>query len=216
MNFDRRKFIRAAGIGAIGATVPAAISMARPVDAALAPSTVPAAAKAAERPPLLAKALAELDKHGARIPQRGLIGVADYSAHSSEHRFQLVDVAGGQIAASYLVAHGRGSDPAHSGFVKTFSNVSGSNASSRGSYLVANTYYGKYGRSRRLIGLERDNDLALDRAIVIHGASYVSPSLVKTQGRVGRSLGCFAFAQDKIADVLDRLGEGCLLYADRV
>lgn len=217
MNFDRRNFLTAAGVSALGTAVPGLLGQNKPgnLAPATAAPTAPAAAKAANRPPLLDKALAALDAHGSRITQRDLIGLVDFSAHSSEHRFQLVDVASGEIAASYLVAHGRGSDPKHTGYVEKFSNVHGSNASSRGSYRIANIYYGKYGRSRRLIGLDPANDEALDRAIVMHGADYVSPGLVDTQGRIGRSFGCFSLAQDKIGEALDRLGEGCLLYADK-
>jgi hypothetical protein len=218
MNLNRRHFLRAAGVGALGAAVPGLLGETRSASAAPAApaaSPLPAAAKSASRPPLLDKALAALDTHGGRIAQRDIVGLVDFSAHSSKRRFQLVDVASGEIAATYLVAHGRGSDPGHTGYVKEFSNVPGSNASSRGAYLVSNTYYGKYGRSRRLVGLGPDNDLALDRAIVLHGASYVSPHLVDVQGRIGRSLGCFSVAEGRIQEVLDRLGEGRLLYADR-
>ena len=48
--------------------------------------------------------------------------------------------------------------------------------------------------------------MALDRAIVIHGADYVDPSLVATQGRIGRSQGCFALEQSQVAAVMDALG----------
>lgn len=218
MNFNRRKFLGIAGVGALGAAAPGLLRESEPANAA-PPSPVdqpaPAVAKPVDRPPLLDRAMTALEKHDARIAQRDLVGLVDFSAHSSERRFQLVNVTSGEIVADYLVAHGRGSDPRHTGYVETFSNVPGSNASSRGSYLVANSYYGKYGRARRLIGLDPDNDLALDRAIVIHGASYVASDLAEAQGRIGRSFGCFSVSEGDIADVLERLGEGCLLYADR-
>ena len=69
------------------------------------------------------------------------------------------------------------------------------------------------GLSRRLHGLESDNSNAFDRAIVIHGADYVDADMAISAGRVGRSLGCFAFEQGEIAAVLDLLGPGRLLYA---
>lgn len=211
MNLNRRHFLGAAIAVTAGAATPAAF--AEPSKTVLAP--LPARPKQADMPPLLREALAALDSHGSRIVHRDLIGLVDFSEHSSNRRFQLVDVASGDIAASYLVAHGRGSDPRHTGWVQSFSNRPGSNASSRGSYLVANSYYGKHGRSRRLIGLDPDNNLALERAIVIHGASYVDRSMMDRRSGVGRSLGCFSVAENKIADVLDRLGEGYLLYASK-
>jgi hypothetical protein len=165
------------------------------------------------RPPLLPQALAALDRHGARITYRDLIGIADFSSHSRETRFHMVDVASGRIRNSLLVAHGRGSDPVNTGFVQKFSNRPGSNASSEGSFLTGDAYVGRHGRSRRLHGLEPQNNLAFERAIVIHGADYVDMRMALQQGRVGRSQGCFAVDQRDIDNVLRQLGPGRLLFA---
>jgi dipeptidyl aminopeptidase/acylaminoacyl peptidase len=167
-------------------------------------------------PPLLQEALASLDKHSHRVARRDRIALADFSLHSSEQRFHLVDVAGGRIEQSWLVAHGKGSDPGHTGHLQRFSNQYGSNATSRGAYCTANPYYGKYGRSQRLIGLDPDNDAALERAIVLHGADYVNPGLIASHGRIGRSYGCFSVELDQIGVVMDRLGEGTLIYAGQI
>lgn len=199
MQFDRRMFLGAAA-GALSIT-------AAPRAFAAVKSSVP--------PGLLARALAALDRHGAHVPHHDLIGLADFSLASAAPRFHLVDVANGRVAASWLVAHGRGSDPVHTGWLQRFSNQPGSNASSRGSYVTGATYVGKHGRSRQLVGLDPDNSEAFSRAIVIHGADYVSPALVTMQGRIGRSQGCFAFSRTEIETVLARLGQGRLLYADR-
>ncbi len=162
---------------------------------------------------VLGEALRALERHRGNITFADRIGIADYTVHSREFRFHLADVEAGEITKSFLVSHGRGSDPANSGFAERFSNVPGSNASSRGSYVTGAEYVGKHGRSRRLHGLEDDNSNAFDRAIVIHGANYVDSAMAENQGRVGRSLGCFAFEQDEIAQILELLGEGRLLYA---
>ena len=162
---------------------------------------------------VLGEALTALDRHRGNIAFADRIGIADYTAPSGEFRFHVADVEAGEISKSFLVSHGRGSDPANSGFAERFSNVPGSNASSRGSYVTGAEYVGKHGRSRRLHGLEDDNDNAFDRAIVIHGANYVDSAMAENQGRVGRSLGCFAFEQNEIATILELLGEGRLLYA---
>ncbi|MEA3080477.1 MAG: hypothetical protein QOD54_145, partial [Sphingomonadales bacterium] len=74
-------------------------------------------------PQLFARAKAALDQH--RIYARDTIGIADFSQPSSEPRFHLVDLASGQVE-SHRVAHGRGSDPAHSGYLERFSNDFGS------------------------------------------------------------------------------------------
>lgn len=191
-------------------TAPAAPVAALPTTPAPAMRTAP---QRAEVPPLIAEALAALDEHSEHVTHHDKIGVVDFSLPSSEPRFHLVDVATGRIERSWLVAHGSGSDPAGTGMVQSFSNRLGSNATSRGAYLTANPYYGKYGRSQRLIGLDPENDMAMDRAIVIHGAPYVDPALIPVQGRIGRSQGCFAFELDEVGAVMNLLGEGRMIYA---
>ncbi|WP_298195010.1 murein L,D-transpeptidase catalytic domain family protein [Novosphingobium sp.] len=163
--------------------------------------------------PLIPRALAALDKHGAVIAVRDRIGIVDFSQPSREARFHIVDLASGTVSAPLLVAHGKGSDPANRGIAEHFSNQVDSEASSRGSYVTGELYYGRHGRSRRLVGLDPDNDRALERGIVIHAASYVDPSLVAVQGRIGRSQGCFAVNPRVIAQVLEQLGPGRLLFA---
>ena len=184
---------------------------------AAAPAPVAEAAPAPlDVPPLIAEALAALDAHGAQVPLHDKIGVVDFSLPSSEPRFFLVDVATGQVERSWLVSHGSGSDPNATGMVERFSNVPGSNASSRGAFLTANAYVGQHGLSRRLIGLDADNNMAMDRAIVIHGADYVSRSMISAQGRIGRSQGCFAFEPREVGEVTDLLGEGRMIYAGKL
>jgi hypothetical protein len=192
-------------------TAPATASIAVP---AAAPSpVVEAAAARRDVPPLIAEAL---DAHAAHVPLHDKIGVVDFSLPSRQPRFFLVDVATGQVERSWLVSHGSGSDPNATGMLQRFSNQPGSNASSRGAYLTANTYAGKRGPSRRLIGLDADNSLAMDRAIVIHGADYVSEAMAARQGRIGRSQGCFAFAPDEVTEVMRELGEGRMIYAGKL
>lgn len=227
MDFSRRHFVGAALAAAAGLSTASCVTAPRkvalpqptPVPPRADPPPVPAAAPpapVAALPPLVAEALAALDSHSWRIPHRDRIGVVDFTLPSSQPRFHLVDVASGAIERSWLVAHGSGSDPSATGMLHRFSNMPGSNASSRGAYVTANAYVGKHGHSRRLIGLDPSNDLALDRAIVIHGADYVSPALIASQGRIGRSQGCFAFEQREVATVMERLGEGRMIYASRL
>ena len=210
MNFDRRYFL-GASIAAVGTFV-APSSLAAP-GGGLAPLRPVAEPMQAAAPKFLQQALAALDRHSHRVAHRDLIGVCDFTEHSKEERFHLVDVASGTIRKSLLVSHGKGSDPKNSGFAERFSNRPGSNASSRGSFLTSDAYVGKHGLSRRLVGLDPDNDRALERAIVIHGADYVDRHMAERQGRVGRSLGCFAFEQREIGTILELLGPGRLLFA---
>ncbi|MGL6042390.1 MAG: murein L,D-transpeptidase catalytic domain-containing protein [Sandaracinobacteroides sp.] len=156
-----------------------------------------------------------LGRHGRKLANRDLVGIADFAAPSRSLRFYLVDVVGGR-ATRHLVSHGRGSDPAHSGWVERFSNEPGSLASSAGGYRTADHYTGRHGASQRLLGLEPQNSNAEPRAIVIHGAWYVSADMVRQHGKLGRSEGCFAFDEaGSLGEILARLGPGRLLYAGR-
>lgn len=166
-------------------------------------------------PPLLARALDALARHHDRLWSRDMIAIADFARPSAEPRLHLVDVLKGQTT-TLLVAHGRGSDPGHSGWLQRFSGDVGSEATSRGAYVTREPYVGQHGRSRRLEGLEPDNRTARERAIVIHGAWYVGPEVVAKQGRCGRSQGCFAVSASDLDQVMTRLGQGRLLYADKV
>ncbi len=166
-------------------------------------------------PALLPRALAALDAHGRSVEVRDTIGIVDFSAPSRDPRFYLVDVATRSVSDTFLVAHGKGSDPANRGWVERLSNRHGSEASCSGSFLTSALYYGEHGPSRRLIGLDPENDQAIPRGIVIHAARYVSKNMVAEHGRVGRSQGCFAVSPDVITTVLARLGPGRLLFAAR-
>lgn len=164
--------------------------------------------------PLLDRAKAALDRHRGRVAMADRIGLADFARHSRELRFHLVDLLQGQHW-SYLVAHGKGSDPEHTGYLQRFSNDDGSFATSSGSYLTSDIYEGQHGQSMRLKGLDPTNSNAEDRAIVIHGAPYVSEDHVARWGKCGRSEGCLAFAPHRLGEVLALLGPGRLVFADK-
>jgi len=166
-------------------------------------------------PNLLARAKAALDQHADRVRYRDRIAIADFSRHSSESRFHLVDLDAGW-SQSFLVTHGRGSDRNHNGFLDSFSNRVGSYATSNGAYVVADSYYGKYGLSAKLYGLDWSNSNAFDRAIVMHHAWYAEPEMLPRYGKLGRSEGCFAFSKTDHWLLMNRLGEGRLLYADKL
>jgi hypothetical protein len=166
-------------------------------------------------PMLLERARAAMVQHGALIRNPDRLALVDFSKASREARLSIMHLPSGQ-GMQMLVAHGRGSDPDHSGWLNWFSNEPGSLASSRGAYLTGVRYVGVHGDAQRLIGLEPDNNNADPRAVVIHGADYVSEDLILSQGKLGRSEGCFALRRDDISMALSLLGEGTLLFADRV
>ena len=163
-------------------------------------------------PSLLRRALDALEQHHDSISYRDFIGVADFSLPSRAPRFHLVSLADGNVR-SHLVAHGRGSDPAHTGWLERFSNEPHSNATSAGAYRTGSPYLGAHGRSMRLEGLDPTNSNALTRAIVVHGAWYVNEEMIGHSGMLGRSQGCFAVAESSLPEITARLGPGRLIYA---
>jgi hypothetical protein len=190
-------------------TGPAAPATLTPVPARPIVPTAPAGID----PALFARAKAALDQHG--IVPRDAIGIADFSSPSSEQRFHVVDLQNGAVE-SHLVCHGRGSDPSHSGFLERFSNDFGSYATSSGTYVTDDYYYGKYGLSLRVRGLDWTNNNAEPRAIVIHHAWYAEPEMIQQHGMLGRSEGCFAMPQTSQDKVMRRLAGGRMIYADKL
>jgi hypothetical protein len=166
-------------------------------------------------PALIDRALAAMDAKRRFLADTDVIAIVDFARASSEERFYLLDTIGGR-ATRHHVAHGRGSDPAHSGYLSRFSNEPGSAASSAGAYVTGDLYQGKYGRSMRLKGLDRSNSNAQPRGIVVHSAPYAEPEMLDQYGKLGRSEGCFALAELGLFLVLRQLGPGRLLYCDKV
>ena len=186
-----------------------------PVQAVAQPFVPPVTSSRVVRPELLRRAMAALDQHGGRLAHRDRIAIADFAAPSAKPRFHLIDLQNG-TSKSFLVAHGSGSDPTHTGWLQRFSNQDGSNASCEGAFATADYYVGKHGRSQRLVGLDATNDNALARAIVVHAAWYSNPDMIRTHGMLGRSQGCFAVGDGDLAEVFERLGPGRLIYAAKV
>jgi len=199
---DRRQFLSYAALGA------GALLAARPLGAATRPAPADNAA-------LFARAEAALRQHVGSIMHDDVVGIADFSPASRAARLHLLDMRN-RSEVSYLVAHGRGSDPQHTGYLHRFSNDPGSNCTSEGAYRTADYYVGAHGKSMRLQGLEATNNNAESRAIVVHGAWYVSEEMVREHGMLGRSEGCFAVAEAHLPDVLNRLGPGRLLLATKL
>ena len=203
MSLTRRSFLSAAAATAAATALPAKVfASVRPLQPHIDPV-------------LKARALAALEARRRIIPHADVIGIADFSRASRDPRFYIVDLRSG-FTTEHLCAHGRGSDPAHSGWLEYFSNEPGSEATSEGAYLTGNAYTGKYGWSMRLTGLDPSNSNAEARAIVVHSARYAEPSMIATFGKLGRSEGCFALPGISHAEAMTRLGSGRLLYAEKV
>lgn len=139
--------------------------------------------------------------------------IVDFSQHSAKKRFYLFDTDEEKVTR-YYVAHGKGSEgKPDDGMAEIFSNVKNSNCSSLGIYLCLNEYFGKHGKSMRLEGLESTNSNAYKRTIVLHGADYVSEDVIKTQGYLGDSHGCFAVDMSVKDTLVNELKNGSFIIA---
>lgn len=144
-------------------------------------------------------------------PGASKLAVIDYSRPSSQKRLWVFDLAQRRLLFDEYVAHGEGSGD---NMAHAFSNTDNSHQSSLGLFTTAETYYGANGYSMRMDGLEPGvNDNARPRAIVMHGADYVNPLLINTQGRIGRSWGCPAVARNVSQQMIDTLKNGNLVFA---
>jgi hypothetical protein len=144
------------------------------------------------------------------IENTSIITIIDFTKSSAEKRMFVIDLQSNEVLFHTYVAHGQ-----HSGkdYAKYFSNVPSSYQSSLGFYRTTKTYMGKNGYSLQLKGLETGiNDKAEDRAIVMHGAPYVSESLIRSQGFIGRSWGCPAVAQELAKPIIDKIKNGSCLF----
>jgi hypothetical protein len=215
---SRRQMLGAglcAGLAATTAKSSTLAEMVRAAPRAAVPARPRVIVDSAIDPQLLARARASFDRHRGKLAHIDVVGIADFSRPSREARFFLLETNTGRVS-KHLVAHGRGSDPDHSGFLERFSNAVGSEASSAGGYVTGDYYPGKYGRSLRVAGLDSSNNNAEARAIVVHSAWYAEPEQAELHGKLGRSEGCFALSYASLQEVLSRLGPGRFLYADKI
>ena len=228
MSLNRREMLRLGALGAAGAILSSAASSSvlpsllapqqpligggQPLTPMSAQPLAPSAPQGLD-PQLFQRAKAALDQH--QVYARDSIGIVDFSQPSSDPRFHLVNLTDGSVD-SYRVAHGRGSDPNHSGYLERFSNDFGSYATSNGTYLTTDYYDGKYGLSLRVRGLDWSNNNAEARAIVIHNAWYAEDDMIPLHGQLGRSEGCFAMSRKNQYEVMRRLAGGRMIYADKL
>jgi len=139
------------------------------------------------------------------------LAVIDYSQPSTARRLWIFDLRKKKLVLRDLVAHGQKSGE---NFATQFSNNEGSHQSSLGLFRTQESYQGAHGYSLRMDGLEPGfNDLARDRAIVIHAADYVSPQWSKREGRIGRSQGCPAVRPQVARQVVDKLKDGQFMFS---
>lgn len=146
---------------------------------------------------------------GIAQPQR--LAVIDYSRPSHEPRLWIFDLAEERLIFEELVAHGKNTGDT---MARNFSNKVNSLATSIGLFRTGGTYMGSNGYSLRMDGLDPGfNDRAKERAIVMHGAPYVSKDFINAHGRIGRSWGCPAVRSAIAKRLIDIMKDGQLVFS---
>jgi hypothetical protein len=139
-----------------------------------------------------------------------VITIIDFTKSSNQERLFVIDMIKGKVIYKSLVAHGENSGE---NYATSFSNKPESHQSSLGYYLTGKPYVGMHGYSLMLDGLEKGiNDNARNRAVVIHGAAYVSQRFIENHGRLGRSFGCPALPEEKASEIIAAIREKSLLF----
>jgi hypothetical protein len=159
----------------------------------------------------LAFSAASCAVHAGAVTNPSTLTIIDYSKPSTAKRLWVFDLRTRELLYQELVAHGQGSGD---NFARLFSNEPETHRSSLGLFVTQDAYTGKNGYSLRLNGLDTGfNDRARERAIVMHGATYVNAELARTRGRLGRSWGCPALSDDIARTVIGRIKDGGLVFA---
>jgi hypothetical protein len=144
------------------------------------------------------------------VVQNTILTIVDFDLPSTQKRLWVIDMKTMEILYHSLVAHGKNSGDVNA---SNFSNENESYKSSLGFYLTNETYIGTHGLSLKLDGLEiNKNNNARDRAIVIHGAEYVSNQFIKTHQRLGRSFGCPALPLELTSEIVNSIKNKSCFY----
>ncbi len=149
-------------------------------------------------------------KEKGKIANDNVLSIVDFSLPSSKKRLFVLDLKNYKVLFNTYVAHGQGSGEA---MATQFSNTPESYQSSLGFYTTETTYTGKNGYSLHLAGMEKGiNDRAEERAIVMHGAPYVSEGFIQNRGFLGRSWGCPAVPEQLSRPIIEKIKNGSCLF----
>jgi hypothetical protein len=110
----------------------------------------------------------------------------DMSLPSGSNRFFVYDLNKDSILKKGLVTHGRCNLDWLEG--RKYDNQVGGGCTSLGKYKIGNSYTGRFGLAFKLHGLEKTNNKAFERFVVLHSHSCVPES--ETIDEICQSDGC--------------------------
>ena len=150
-----------------------------------------------------------LKKRGL-LKKTNVLTICDFSQSSSNQRMYVIDVRNHRVLYRTYVAHGINSG---NEYANSFSNKMESCKSSLGFYITSGTYTGVNGYSLRIDGVDKGfNDNARKRAIVIHGANYVSMRVVHKYGMMGTTFGCPAIPTEMTTQIIPVVKNGSCFF----
>ncbi|HEV2481184.1 MAG TPA: murein L,D-transpeptidase catalytic domain family protein [Puia sp.] len=150
-----------------------------------------------------------LKKRGL-LKKTNVLTICDFSQSSSNQRMYVIDVRNHRVLYRTYVAHGINSGEE---YATSFSNKMESCKSSLGFYITSGTYTGVNGYSLRIDGVDKGfNDNARKRAIVIHGANYVSMRVVHKYGMMGTTFGCPAIPTEMTTQIIPVVKNGSCFF----
>ena len=148
-------------------------------------------------------------------PNKHFVVIIDYSKSIDDVRLFVVDIERSTIMLRSTVSHARNSGLM---FATSYSNERDTKKSSPGAYQTKGTYFGKYGYSMVLKGLESFNNNAEKRYIVFHSTGFNSNGKIVDVNRILHSKyswGCFATSEDINKKIIDMVKNGSLVYVKR-
>lgn len=133
-------------------------------------------------------------------PRKDLVIIIDYRKNILSDRLFVINLNTGKIIIESTVSHAW-----NSGFMKPtkYSNLPGSEKSSKGNYITLGTKYGKFGYSMIIKGIDgKINNNAQSRTIIFH-----SNRKMKTKW----SKGCFATPEVTNKKIINMTKNGTLV-----
>jgi hypothetical protein len=135
--------------------------------------------------------------------------IVDYYINSDKPRLWIFNLRTHKLVAKLRVAHAANSGRYNA---TSFSNQPHSKKSCLGIFVTGATYYGKYGYSLRLHGMQPGiNDNTYRRSIVIHPGYYMSDEAVKVHGESGHTWGCLALDPRYVSRVINMIKDGSVI-----
>ena len=136
----------------------------------------------------------------------------DMRLPSGKNRFFIYNLLKDSMELEALVTHGKGSDTGTDDLF--FSNKPNSNCTSLGKYKIGSSYNGSFGLAYRLYGLEKTNDKAYERSVVLHSYFGVPKEEVYPE-QLCLSEGCPAVSPEtlaKVKEIIDESQEPIMLW----